>query len=89
MKLRREKLEYLEFPFDAWLKVLQNMSKPAPKPRHLSLQEVLIISALNKQKKGEFLVTKDSEILYAPGRSYLTMEAGAILAKYRRGKRTR
>jgi len=55
----------------------------------LSLQEVLIISTLNKQKKGEFLVTKDGKILYAPGRDYLTMEAGAILAEYRRGKRAR
>jgi hypothetical protein len=54
----------------------------------LSLEEVLIISALTKQKKGEFLVTKDAEILYAPGRGYLT-EAGAILAEYRKIKRTR
>jgi hypothetical protein len=31
LKLRSEReLEYLELPLDAWLKVLQNMSKPAP-----------------------------------------------------------
>jgi len=34
-------------------------------------------------------VTDDGEILYAPGRGYLTMEAGAVLTEYRKGKRTR
>jgi len=32
------------------------------------------------QKKGEFLVTKDGEVLYAPGKGYLTL-AAAILEK--------
>jgi len=32
LKLRRErKLEYLELPLNAWLRVLQNMLKPIPK----------------------------------------------------------
>ncbi len=46
LKLRRErKLQHLELRFDAWIKVLENMSKPAPKPRHLSVEELLIITA--------------------------------------------
>lgn len=90
LKLRRgRKLEYLELPFDAWLRLLQNMSKQGPKPQHLSLEEVLIISALTKQEKGEFLVTKDGEILCDPGRGYLTMQAAAILPEYRKEKKTR
>ena len=40
------------------------------------------------QKKGEFLVTKDGEVLYAPGKGYLTLGAAAILAQYRKAKRT-
>jgi len=37
------------------------------------------------QKKGEFLVIKDGEVLYAPGRSYLTLAAD-ILEKGKEGK---
>ena len=66
---------------------MENISKPAPKPQHLSADEVLILTALPKQKKGEFLVTKDGEVLYAPGKGYLTLGAAAILAQYRKAKR--
>jgi len=41
------------------------------------------------QKKGEFSVTKDGEVFYAPGKGYLTPGAAAILAQYRKAKRTR
>ena len=37
------------------------------------------------QKKGEFLVTKEGQVLYAPGRSYLTL-AVDILEKGKEGK---
>jgi len=82
-------LAYRQLPFDVWIRVLENISKLAPKPRHLSFEEVLIISALPKQKKGEFLVTEDGEVFYAPGKGYLTPGAAAILAGYRKAKRAR
>jgi DNA-binding PadR family transcriptional regulator len=82
-------LAYRQLPFDVWIKVLENISKSAPKPQHLSIAEVLILTALPKQKKGEFLVTKDGEVFYAPGKGYLTPGAAAILAQYRKAKRTR
>jgi len=82
-------LAYRQLPFNVWIRVLENISKPRPKPQHLSLEEVLIITALTKRKKGEFLVTKDSEMLHAPGEGYLTVEAATVLAAYRKAKRTR
>lgn len=82
-------LAYRQLPFDVWIRVLENISKPAPKPQHLSVDEVLILTALPKQKKGEFLVTKDGEVFYAPGKGYLAPGAAAILAQYRKAKRTR
>jgi len=39
-------------------------------------------------EKGEILVTKDGQVLYDPGRGYLTPGAAAILAQYRKAKRT-
>ena len=87
LKLRSErKLEDLELPFAAWIRVLENISKPAPKPQHLSLEEVLIITPFSK-RKGDFWVTRDGEVIYAPGKGYLTVEA--ILAEYRKANRTR
>lgn len=89
LRLKGErKLGYLELPLRHWLEILKNISKPAPKPQHLSPEEVLILTALPKQKKGDFLVTKDGEVLYARGKGYLTLGAAAILAQYRRAKRT-
>ena len=82
-------LAYRQLPLDVWIRVLENISKPAPKPQHLSVDEVLILTALPKQKKGEFLVTKDGEVFYAPGKGYLTPGAAALLAQYRKAKRTR
>lgn len=87
MKLSGERiLAYCQLPLDVWIRVLENISKPAPKPQHLSFEEVLIISTLTKRKKGDFLVTKDGEVLYAPGKGYLTAGAAAILAEYRKAK---
>jgi len=51
----------------------------------LSAEEVLILTALPKQKKGESLVTEDGEVLYAPGKGYLTL-AAAILEKGKKGR---
>lgn len=82
-------LAHRQLPFDVWIRVLENISKPILKPQHLSFEEVLIISALTKTKKGEFLVTKDGEMLYAPGEGYLAVEAAAVLAAYRKAKRPR
>jgi len=80
-------LAYRQLPFAVWIRVLENISKPAPKHQHLSFDEVLILDALTKREEGEFLVTKDGEVLYAPGRGYLTPGAAAILAQYRKAKR--
>lgn len=82
-------LAYRQLPFNVWMKVLENISKPARKPQHLSFEEVLIITTLTKRKKGDFLVTKDGEVFCAPGKGYLTAGAAAILAEYRKAKRTR
>jgi DNA-binding MarR family transcriptional regulator len=90
LRLGRERnLEHLGLSFDAWVRVLQNISKPAPKPQHLSVEELLFVTALPKRGKGEFLVTEDGEVLYAPGKGYLAAEAAAVLAAYRKRKRTR
>lgn len=93
--LKREtKFEHLELPFDRWIRLLQNISKPTPRsehllkpfptPQYLSLEEVIIISTLTERKKGDFFVTKEGEVLYAPGKGYLTLEAAAILAECRK-----
>ena len=100
MKLTREtKLKQLELPFDTWIRVLENISKPTPEPQHfpkpaavpehLSLQEVLIINTLVQQKTGKFFVTKDGEILHDTGKGYLSMEAAVFLAANRRERRRR
>lgn len=79
-------LAHHQLPFDVWIRVLENMSKPTPKPQHLSVEELLIITALTEKKKGEFLVTEDGEVFYAP-EGYLTMEAAALVATNRRERK--
>lgn len=88
LKLGRERrLENLELSFGAWVRVLENISKPAPKPQHLSAEELLMISALTKREKGDFFVTEDGQMVYAPGEGRLTIEAAIILSAYRKPKR--
>lgn len=91
LKLSGERiLAYRQLPFNGWIRVLGNISKPTTKPQylskpalapeHLSLQEVLIISSLVRQKTGKFFVTKDGKILHDAGKGYLSMEAAVVLA---------
>jgi len=99
-KLNDERmLAHRQLPFDVWIRVLENISKPTLKPlhfpkpeavpEHLSFQEVLIISTLVRQKTGKFFVTKDGEILHDTAKGYLSMEAAFSLAANRRERRRR
>ncbi len=89
-KLNKERtLANFELPFGAWVRVLENISKPAPQPQHLSGDELVIISSLTKKGGGKFFVTGDGEIVYTPGEGYLTLEAAAILSAYRKTRRSR
>jgi len=89
-KLNGERmLAHRQLPFDVWIRVLENISKPSLKPQHLSFEEVLILSSLAQQKVGKFLVTKDGEIFYDGGKGYLSMEAAVFLAANRRERRRR
>ena len=47
----KRKLEYLELPLRHWLEILTNVSKAA---LNLSAEEVLILTALPKQKRVSF-----------------------------------
>lgn len=82
-------LAHRQLPFDVWIRVLENISKPSLKPQHLSFEEVLILSSLAQQKVGKFLVTKDGEIFYDGGKGYLSMGAAALVAANRRERRRR
>ena len=82
-------LAHRQLPFDVWIRVLGNISKPSLKPQHLSFEEVFILSSLAQQKVGKFLVTKDGEIFYDGGKGYLSMEAAALVATNRRERRRR
>jgi hypothetical protein len=82
-------LSNIILPFNDWVRVLENISKPIPKPRHLSVEEVVIISSLTKKGSGQFFVTGGGEIIYAPGEGYLTLEAAAILSSHRKARMTR
>lgn len=83
-------LAHRQLPFDVWIRVLGNISKPSLKPQHLSFEEVFILSSLAQQKRiGKFLVTKDGEIFYDGGKGYLSMEAAALVATNRRERRRR
>ena len=99
-KLNGERmLAHRQLPFDVWIRVLENASKPTLKPQHfpkpaavpehLSFQEVLIISTLVRQKTGKFFVTKDGKILHDTAKGYLSMEAAVFLAANRRERRRR
>lgn len=83
-------LAHRQLPFDVWIRVLENSSKPSLKPQHLSFEEVLILSSLAQQRRiGKFLVTKDGEIFYDGGKGYLSMGAAALVAANRRERRRR
>ena len=89
-KLSGEKmLAHRQLPFNVWIRVLENISKPSLEPQHLSFEEVLILSSLAQQKVGKFLVTKDGEIFYDGGKGYLSMGAAALVAANRRERRRR
>ena len=90
-KLNGERmLAYRQLPFDVWIRVLENISKPSLKPQHLSFEEVFILSSLVQQRRiGKFLVTKDGEIFYDGGKGYLSMGAATLVAANRRERRRR
>jgi len=55
-----------------------------PRPRHLSLDEVVLLNALTKPEKGKFLVTKEGDIFYDEKEGYLSPKAAVFLAAHRK-----
>lgn len=55
-----------------------------PRPRHLSLDEMVLLNALTKPEKGKFLVTKEGDIFYDEKEGYLSPKAAVFLAAHRK-----
>jgi hypothetical protein len=79
---------YLTLPFNTWVIVLGTITKPPPRPYHLSVEEAYLLRLVTKGEKGNYFVTKEGYIVQDPQLGYLSYNQAVLLADHRKSKRT-